>query len=154
MAPTLLVLMLALAAVPDPQLPSDADRRAVIQVTQAYRDAWLANDATRVMATLTADAVILPSGLHPIQGAAAIRAFWFPAGTITTITAMELTVQSVHVGGDVATVRGEGTLTYVSGGSGAATAPVTLRSWFVNVLRKQSDGRWLIAERAWSDLKQ
>ena len=106
------------------------------------------------MATFTPDAVILPSGLHPIEGAAAIRAFWFPAGVTTTITAMELTVWSVHLAGSVAIVRGDGSLTYVSSGPAGAQAPTTLRSWFLNVLRKQPDGRWRIAERAWSDLKQ
>jgi hypothetical protein len=36
-----------------------------------------------------------------------------------------------------------------SGTTGAAT---TIRSTFVNILRRQNDGRWLIAERMWNDL--
>src|ERR1051325_8790852 len=54
--------------------PSDVD--AVRRVTQAYRDAWLANDPERVMSTLLGDAVLLPSGLGPIEGHDAIRRFW------------------------------------------------------------------------------
>ena len=134
------------------QSPSftESDRRAVLQVTQEYRDAWLANDPGRVMATLTSDAVLLPSNMTPIQGRAAIKAFWFPATPVTRVTAMELTVRDVQGDAALAVVRGDGTLTYTLDGG----APVTQRSWFVNVLRKQPNGRWLIAWRAWSDLRR
>ena len=52
-----------------------SEAAAVREVTQEYRNAWLANDPARVMATLTPDAILLPSGMAPIDGAAAIRQF-------------------------------------------------------------------------------
>ena len=61
------------------QPPAAGDRAAVEAATLAYRDAWLANNAERVMATMTTDAVIYPSTLPPIAGAERIRQFWFSA---------------------------------------------------------------------------
>lgn len=129
------------------------DRAAVEFATHEYARAWLANDQQRVMATLLPDAVLLPSGLSPISGAAAITRFWFPlAGPATRVTAMELTIDDLRLDGDLAVVSGRGTLTYRTTTNGKASPPRTLRSWYVNVLRRQPDDRWLIARRAWSDL--
>ena len=128
-----------------------ADAAAVRAVTQEYRDAWLANDAARVMATLTPGAILLPSGLSPIEGQAAIRRFWFPTnGPSTTVIAMELVIEEVSGSGDLAFVRGHGALTFETTG---ADAPTSLRSTFLNILRRQPDGRWLIDRRMWSDLR-
>jgi ketosteroid isomerase-like protein len=106
------------------------------------------------MATLTPDAVIFPSNLAPIAGAAAIRQFWFPSsGPSTRVTGMELTIDSVAVDGDMAVVSGRGSLTFVATTGGTAAPPRTQKSWHVNVLRRQSDGRWLIWRRMWGDLR-
>ena len=136
--------------VPTSSQLANADRQAAIRTTREYRDAWLANDPERVMATLDANAVLLPSGMNPIEGAVAIRKFWFGPGPSTTVTAMEQEISRVTGGGDVAVVRGAGSLTFRIGD----TAPVTQHSWFINVLRRQRDGRWLIVERAWSDRRR
>src|SRR5689334_11799901 len=146
--PFLMVFLSATVSAAD--LPS-SDAAAVRAATQEYRNAWLANDAGRVMATLTPDAIILPSGLAPIEGQDAIRRFWFPTtGPATTVTAMELTIDEVNGSGDLAVVRGRGTLTFKTAGSDASTS---LRSTFLNILRRRPDGRWLIARRMWSDLR-
>lgn len=131
------------------------DRAAVEFATHEYAKAWLANDQKRVMATLLPDAVLLPSGLPPVAGTEAIARFWFPAtDPATRVTAMELAIDDVRLDGDLAVVSGRGTLTYVTVVNGKPAAPKTLRSWYVNVLRRQPDDRWLIARRAWSDLRQ
>jgi uncharacterized protein (TIGR02246 family) len=129
---------------------SAADTAAVRAVTQEYRDAWLANDPERVMATLTSDAVLLPSGLSPIVGDTSIRRFWWPeTAPATRVTAMELQIQEIDGRDDLAIVRGLGTLTFTTG-----TSPSTsIQSTFVNVVRRRSDGRWLIARRMWSDMR-
>ena len=130
---------------------SATDAAAIRAATLAYRDAWLANDAERVMATLTRDAVLLPSGLPAIQGSAAIRGFWWPvAAAATTVTAMELAIETIDGCGDVAFVRGRGTLTFTMADR---SAPRSQASTFINVLRRQRNGAWLIAERMWSDMR-
>ena len=143
-------ITLSPAVVPTPFQLTPADREAVIRVTRDYRDAWLANDPERMMATLHPEAVLLPSSMNPIEGAAAIRAFWFGPGPTTTITAMEQEVSRVTGAGDIAVVSGQGFLTFRIGDN----APVTQHSWFINVLRRQRDGRWLIVERGWSDRRR
>ncbi len=80
-----------------------------IAATLRYRDAWRANDATSVMATLTRDAVLLPGGLEPIVGEKAIRGFWWPAdGPSTTVISMDQVVDDVTADGSIAVVRGHG----------------------------------------------
>ncbi len=104
------------------------------------------------MATLTKDAVLLPSGLEPIIGDQAIRAFWWPPdGPKTTVVAMEQTIDGVTADASVAIVRGRGSLDFVLEQAGKRESR-TLRSTFINVVRRQDDGTWRIALRMWSDL--
>jgi uncharacterized protein (TIGR02246 family) len=129
---------------------SASDIAAVRAITQEYRDGWLANDPERVMATLTPDAVLVPSGLMPIAGHASIRRFWWPAtGPPTRVTTMDLNIEEIDGRDDLAIVRGLGSLTFVAGSS----SPTSLRSTFLNIVRRQTDGRWLIARRIGSDLR-
>ena len=146
----ILLLLAGAQAAPPMVLP---DRAAAEAATRAYRDAWLSNDAQRVMATLTPDAVLYPSTLPPIAGGDAIRAFWFPPSSITRIVAMELSIDAVHVDGDTAVTSGMGSLTFVVTTRGVDGEPRTQRSWHVNVLRRQDDGSWLIWKRMWGDLR-
>jgi uncharacterized protein (TIGR02246 family) len=143
------------AAPAPPVVPQTyGDRAAVEFATREYVDAWKANDQTRVMATLLPDAVLMPSGLAPISGTRAITRFWFPAsGPSTRVIDMTVTIDAVRVDGDLAVVSGRGTLIYTTIADGKPGDPRTVRSWYVNVLRRQADGRWLIAQRAWSDLR-
>ncbi len=128
-------------------------RSAVSAATLAYRDAWLSNAPEKVMATLTSDAILLPSGMEPISGAAAIRAFWWPAaGPSATITSMEQTIDEITGEGDFAIVRGHGSLTFTMSQDRQETTR-TQRSTFLNVVRRQADGSWKITHRMWSDLK-
>ena len=154
--PHLVVALAVLTTVPSlsGSQPSAGDRAAVEQATLAYREAWLANDAERVMATITADAVIYPSTLPPIAGAERIRQFWFAAaGPPTRVTAMQLTIDEVTIEGDMAVVSGRGSLTFVTTTNGVDSAPRSLRNWHVNVLRRQADGRWRIWRRMWGDTR-
>ena len=85
-----------------------SDRAAAEAATHAYREAWLSNDPERIMATLTADAVLYPSTLTPIAGSDAIRKFWFPSSSSTRVVAMELGIDAVHVDGDTRRNVGNG----------------------------------------------
>ena len=149
-----LALLTAVLPLSASQPVAAADRAAVEQATLDYRDAWLANDAERVMATITSDAVIYPSTLAPIAGAERIRQFWFSAtGPPTRVTDMQLTIDEVTVEGDMAVVSGRGSLTFVTTTRGVDSAPRSQRSWHVNVLRRQADGRWRIWRRMWGDTR-
>ena len=155
----LLPVLMAIAALTATPLwagqpPAESDRAAVERATLAYRDAWLANDAARVMATITSDAVIYPSTLPPVAGADRIRQFWFsPSGPSTRVTAMQLSIDEVTIDGDMAVVAGRGSLTFVIAANGVDGAPRSQRSWHVNVLRRQPDGGWRIWRRMWGDTR-
>lgn len=123
-----------------------------IAATLRYCDAWRANDAALVMATLTRDAVLLPSGLEPIVGEKAIRGFWWPGdGPSTTVIGMEQVVDDVAVDGGLAIVRGHGSVRFILTQAGKKESRA-VRHTFLNVVRRQADGSWLIAQRMWSDL--
>jgi uncharacterized protein (TIGR02246 family) len=129
-----------------------ARRAPAIAATLRYRNAWRANDPAQVMATLTRDAVLLPSGLEPIVGEKAIRRFWWPGdGPSTTVIAMEQFVDDVSVDGGVAIVRGHGSVHFILTQAGKKESRAVRHS-FLNVVRRQADGSWLIAQRMWSDL--
>jgi ketosteroid isomerase-like protein len=141
------------SAAPGPTRPDSELRSAAAAATRAYRDAWLTNRPDAVMATLAAEAVLLPSGLEPIVGPAAIRRFWWPAdGPATTVTAMEQAIDEIAGDGGLAVVRGHGSLTFTTRRDGRDEVR-SQRSTFVNVIQRQADGRWLITHRMWSDLR-
>ena len=144
------------ATLPPREVPPQTfgDRAAAERAVRGYRDAWLANDAERVMATLTPDATIFPSTLPPISGAAAIRQFWFPpSGPSTRVTGMEQSIDHIHVDGDTAIVSGMGSLTFLTTSEKGASTQMARKHWYVNVLRRQRDGRWLIWRRMWGDVR-
>jgi len=131
---------------------SREDEAAIRDVTRRYCDAWLKGDADAVMATLTQDAVLLPSGQGPVSGTEAIRAFWWPPKTPPTkVTAMDLQIAAIHLEGNLAVVHGKGTVSfsYTQDGvekSGGAT------STFLNIYTQSPDGNWRMSHRMWSNL--
>lgn len=89
------------------------------------------------MATFEPDAVIVPPGAEPLQGAAAIEAAlaWFLGlgGT------MRFTPRHWLVQGDIAL---SSVAFVMDGGVDSDGNPVDLRGVTSEVLRRQSDGRW------------
>jgi ketosteroid isomerase-like protein len=133
------------------QVLSPDDQSAIRANIRAYRDAWLKGDANAVMATLGENAVLLPSGLSPVVGEQAIRAFWWPASSPPTkVLAMELEIEETAGESSVAYVWGRGSLRFSSQQDGREKT-VSVRSTFVNVLRKEGPGKWKMVCKMWSD---
>lgn len=127
---------------------SSVDVESVKQADQAYATAWLANDAESVMATLTEDAVLLPSGIPAIEGAGAIREFWWPADSPpTTVIEFTSVQQEVAGHGDLAFVRGSFTLRFEYDEESYSSL-----GDYISLLRRLPDGSWRISHRMWSDL--
>lgn len=130
---------------------ADGDARAIRAVHEAYRRAWLANDAEGVMRLFAPEAVLLPHhGVPPVVGSEAIRAFWFAPGPPTTITRLDLQLDEVSVRGDTGLVRGRSQVEWTLEKSG------TLERWanagtFLTVLRLDPDGAWRITHHMWDD---
>jgi len=128
---------------------SPSDRAAIEATIQKYRTAWLAGDAEGVMSTLTGEAVLLPpQGAKPVVGAGAIRAWWWPPGAPpTTVTRLDITIE--ETGGDcqVGHVRGRDEVRWLGAGGKERGNSGT----YLNVMKKQPDGRWLISHHMWDD---
>ncbi|RPH69151.1 MAG: SgcJ/EcaC family oxidoreductase [Myxococcaceae bacterium] len=129
----------------------EVETRALREVHEAYRRAWLASDTEGVMRLFAPDAVLMPHhGLAPVVGAEAIRAFWFAPGPATVITRLDLELDELSVQDATGLVRGRSHVEWtVEKGS-------TLERWanagtFLTVLRRGPDGAWRITHHMWDD---
>ena len=99
---------------------SEADRRAIRANDSVYVSAWLRDDTAAVFSTLEPEPVLLPGGLTPLQGRAAIKAFWWPTdGSHTSITAFDRTIDEIDGAGSVGFVRGTDSLRFTSTKNGS-----------------------------------
>ncbi|MEE9208418.1 MAG: DUF4440 domain-containing protein [Gemmatimonadota bacterium] len=113
----------------------------------AYASAWLTNSPEQVMATLTADAVIVPSGNLASESPEAIREFWWPAGSPpATVTRLDQVQHEVGGSGDMAFVRGSFELVFDYEG-----AEYTGLGEYLSIFQRTEEGTWLISHRMWSD---
>ncbi len=130
---------------------ADADVQALRAVNDAYRGAWLANDAEGVMRLFAPDAVLMPHhGLAPVVGSEEIRAFWFAPGPATTITRLDLQLDDISVRDDTGLVRGRSQVEWTVAKEGG------VERWrnagtFLTVLRREPGGAWRITHHMWDD---
>jgi len=126
---------------------SSLELEGIKAADQAYAAAWLTNDSEQVMATLTSDAVIAPSGMPAIEGPAAIRQFWWPEGSPpANITGFVLVQYEISGHGDMGFVRGTFSLEFEYDGE-----MYTGRGVYFSLLRRVAGDSWKISRRMWSD---
>lgn len=128
------------------------DENAIKATIEAYRTAWLANDAKGVLKTFTDDAVLLPAhGAPAVVGIAAIERYWFtPGGPPTIITELNITVDQISGNGTLAFVRGLDRVAWTITQDGA-THRYFHPGTYLNVMKKLPDGAWLIEVHMWDD---
>lgn len=131
---------------------TQVDEKAIRATIEAYRKAWLANDAKGVLKTFTDDAVLLPAHGNPaVEGIAAIERYWFaPGGPATTVTVLNITVDQVRGNGILAFALGldeVGWKVTQDNGSHRYFHPGT----YLNVMKKMPDGTWRIQVHMWDD---
>lgn len=132
------LLSLPSCAQPPKEL-SQAEVTKINEVTEAFLKAALAKDWATVAALYTDDAVLNPPNEPAVKGRAAIRIWMEKFPSITDFKASNVTVEGCD---DRAYVRGTYTMTLVPPG---APGPVNDSGKYVEVRRRQPDGRWLIA---------
>jgi uncharacterized protein (TIGR02246 family) len=118
---------------------TDADRAAIVRVSEEWFAAAAAADTARVAATYAPDAVLLPSGGAPVRGSEAIAAHFagFPPLANVRFRRME-----VEGRGDLAYAWGTYAMDLLVPG---APAPVAESGTYVEIWRRQPDGAWRIA---------
>jgi len=131
-----------------------ADDAAKIKaVNEAYVSAWLKNDSTAVMKTLVPNAVLIPQGSRAIEGMKAIKQFWWPSGSKTTVTAFTITTEEVGAEDEVAYIRGMFTLSFTYE-DGSNKLERTNNGNYLMIMKRQADESWRISHRMWGDLPQ
>ena len=118
---------------------SEADKTVI----RAAEDSFVAYGRSRrdsaTASLYTENAILMPPNQGPVEGRAAIRAWFehFPAMSEFTLTPIE-----IDGNGDFAYVRGTYALTIAAAGGKAATPD---HGKYVVIRRRQPDGKWLIA---------
>lgn len=142
----LLMVSYAQSQTSSPEL-TPSDMLAVRAADSAYANAWLSNDSANIMSVLTSIAVVVPSGMMPIEGPDRIAAFWFPPDSPpTVVTRFELSQRQWGGSGHMGYVRGSFTLEFEYDGTSYNTGGV-----YLALFEKQGDGQWLMSQRIWND---
>lgn len=113
-----------------------------------YPVAWMTNNPTEVMNTLTDNPIIVPSGMSAIEGAEAARAFWWPAGdTPAIVTRFDMVQEHAEGHGDLGYVRGTFILEFDYQGESYRN-----EGEFVSILENGEKG-WKISTHMWNDTR-
>lgn len=146
---TLAAALLVLGCQPADTLPAvaeftQADRDAI----EAQRDAWEAaanaGNWDSVAALYTEDATALPPNSPMVTGRAGVRQAF---AAMPPVGDVKLTTGEVVATAEMAVVRGNYSLNLMLPGANAAIADT---GKFVELWRKQSDGRWLLSWDIWN----
>ena len=120
---------------------TDADRRAITQLVEEENGGFLGKDVEKVLATYTADVIMMPPNEPPIRGKEALRP-WFQKGfSQEGFVADRGVSDDLQIAGDWAVER----LILRSATKDQATGKV------VHVYRREADGSWKIAQDIWND---
>ena len=100
-----------------------------------------------LLALMADDVIIMPPNEPVLRGKAAVRAWYEQFVKQMRTSSLNVTDRELLIGGDYATeVAGfEWTLTPVAGGP-----PVTDRGSYMQIWRRQPDGRWVFSREVWN----
>ena len=145
-----LLAVLALCACAE-RAPGPGDPAALRAGVDSAADRLLAalrgDAADSLLALMADDVVLMPPDEPVLKGKSAVRAWYDGLLTQLRTRSLAITDREVLLGGEWATeiAAFEWTLVPVAGG-----APVTERGSYVQVWRREPDGRWLFAREAWN----
>ena len=146
-----LVFVAGCSPAPAERAPSDdgggpllaaADIAAIRAADSTFAGAVSAGDAAGVAATYLPDAHLLPPNAPPIEGREAIQKFWKAFLDAYQVT-LAASADEIEGRGDLAYARGHYTLDAAPKAAGARAFHEEGK--FVEVLRRQGDGRWQYA---------
>jgi len=104
----------------------------------------IAGDWPALAAHYAEDAVLYPPGLDPVHGRAAIEAFFSAFPPVVDLVA---DVEKIDGSGDTAYLMGSSVVTFAAEEGGEAERE---KLKFIEIHRKQSDGRWLMVADIWN----
>ena len=132
------VLIVATLAACRPATLKDADKTAMRAAADSFNAYFRADNDSAIAALFAENAVLMPPNMGPVEGRAAILAFFkgFPALPDFTHTAIDVDGQ-----GDLAYVRGTYSFSMPAVGQ---TPAMQDHGKFIEIRRRQADGRWLV----------
>jgi uncharacterized protein (TIGR02246 family) len=131
---------------------SASDLAEIKQLHKRYEETWLKGDADGVRRLFTDDCVLFPPhGDKPRLGKKGMNEFWFPPDAPPSqITKLVVTPQDIGGDGQIAYVWGTDEVAWTTVDKGKTTSS-SHSGIFLNVLKKQPDGRWKISHHMWDD---
>lgn len=145
-----LVVLLALSACSGSEDSIQAEVSASMtelgQMNRDFAAALNARDAQAAAALYTEDAVLIPPGEPLVRGRAAIEEYW--RGAIEAGGVRDVSVETIDAlsSGSLGYETGSFVLT-ANGPDGEA---LTDRGRYIEILRRESDGRWLSTHGIWN----
>ena len=123
---------------------TEADRSRMRADTDNFVKAQLAGDWAAIGSAYTEDAMLLPPDGPAVQGRTAIQE-WIAA--MPKSTALTCTILEIDGYGDLAYARGTCEQSMIPPGG---SDPVKMSAKFLDIRRRQSDGRWLVSRDMFS----
>jgi len=125
---------------------ASASRTELGQMNRDFAAALNAKDAKAAAALYTEDAVLFPPGEAMVQGRAAIEEYW--RGALESGGVRDVSVETMDA-------RSSGSLGYETGNfvltaNGPDGKPVVDRGRYVELLRREADGKWLSTHGIWN----
>lgn len=146
----LIVALLALSGCIVPENPAQTEVSATAaelgQMNRDFAAALNAKDAKAAAALYTEDAVLIPPGEPVVRGRPAIEAYW--QGAIEAGGVRDVSVETMDA-------LSSGSLGYETGSfvltaNGPDGEPVVDRGRYIELLRREPDGRWLSTHGIWN----
>jgi len=116
------------------------------QMNRDFAAALNAKDAKAAAALYTEDAVLIPPGEPVVRGREAIEEYWRGAIELGGVRDVSVETMDAHSSGSLGYETGSFVLT-ANGPDGEA---VTDRGRYIELLRREPDGRWLSTHGIWN----
>ena len=118
---------------------SDEDVASIRTAHDDYVQAVMTGGYVATIEYYTEDAIMMPPNAPMVQGREALKAF---SEAFPPATAFNMTLEEIDGRDDLAFVRGTYSMTFALEG---APEPIQDIGKFIEILKKQQDGSWLIA---------
>lgn len=146
LAPLLVLAVAAGCSQPAPQADTPGDIAAINDVRNREMTLVTGGDVDKLLAVYTSDVVVMPPNEPVIRGHDAVRK-WGEATFGQVGMTGQYTNSDVTVAGDWAVDRYTGVLRVTPKGGGD-TVEEQIKG--IHIMKRQSDGSWLIAEDIWN----
>lgn len=125
---------------------ASASRSELGRMNRDFAAALNAKDAKAAAALYTEDAVLIPPGESLVRGRPAIEEYWRAALELGGVREVSVETMDAHSSGSLGYETGRFVLT----ANGPDGQPVVERGRYVELLRRQPDGRWLSTHGIWN----